>query len=505
MAVPVSAAPSMTGRKRKRETPKEATFTPLQTDPSTPNNHKLSRVAHSTDKNSKEELGRAAPPLDHEKVRIFTDFASLGVKPWLSSALASLAIHKPTRIQSSCIPEILKGKDCIGGSKTGSGKTMTFVIPVLQQWAEDPIGIYGLVLTPTRELALQTYEQFRALSAFQSLKVLIITGGGDMREQAIALGRRPHIVIATPGRLVDHIMNSGEDTICALRRVKVAVLDEADRLLAPGEGSMLEDLNACLSILPPPSERQTLLFSATISPDVEAISAQPREPGRRPLYVCQTDTTQIAIPSSLHQTYLLTTVTHREVYLHVLLQTPTNTPRSILIFTNRASTADYLAHLLSLLGHRVTSLHSRLPQRDRISNLARFRARAARILVATDVAARGLDIPEVALVLNYDVPREPADYIHRVGRTARAGRAGQSLTFVGQRDVDCVLAIEERVGEKMAEWEEEGVSLGTRVLKEVGVVRKAKHEALLEIEEGRDVGGRRGDVRKSDARRRKAG
>ncbi|KFY12589.1 hypothetical protein V491_06722, partial [Pseudogymnoascus sp. VKM F-3775] len=159
-----------------------------------------------------------------------TTFDSLGLKPWLVNSLSSMAIRRPTGIQKGCIPEILNGRDCIGGSRTGSGKTVAFTAPILQKWAEDPIGIYALILTPTRELALQIYEQVKAISSPQSLKPILITGGVDMRPQALALSARPHIVIATPGRLADHIRTSGEDTIIGLRRVKVVVLDEADRL-----------------------------------------------------------------------------------------------------------------------------------------------------------------------------------------------------------------------------------------------------------------------------------
>ncbi|KAM3080907.1 putative RNA helicase [Clarireedia jacksonii] len=422
-----------------------------------------------------------------------TSFAALNVKPWLVASLGAMAIKRPTGIQKGCIPEILKGKDCIGGSRTGSGKTVAFAVPILQKWAEDPFGIFALVLTPTRELALQIYEQFKAISSPQSLKAVLITGGSEMRPQATALAQRPHIVIATPGRLADHIRTSGEDTICALRRVRMVVLDEADRLLASGSvGSMLPDVEECLSVLPPPAKRQTLLFTATVTPEVRALKELPRAPGKPPVFVCEIDTEALAIPPSLKQMHLQVPVTHREHYLHMFLLTEKNLPKSIIIFCNRTATADYLTHLLRLLDHRVTALHSKLPQRQRIDNLGRFRASAARILVATDVAARGLDIPEVGLVINYDIPRDPDDYIHRVGRTARAGRKGEAVTFVGQRDVQLVLAIEERVGRQMEEWREEGVNLETRVIREsLKLVGEKKREALLEIEEGREVGGKR--------------
>jgi ATP-dependent RNA helicase DDX49/DBP8 len=272
----------------------------------------------------------------------------------------------------------------------------------------------------------------------------------------------------------------------------MVVLDEADRLLASGSaGSMLPDVEECLSVLPPASKRQTLLFTATVTPEVRALKEMPRAAGKPPVFVCEVDTQALAIPTSLKQMYLKANVAFRDNFLHAFLLTEINKEKSIIIFCNRIATADLLTRLLRLLGHRVTSLHSKLPQRQRIDNLGRFRASAARILVATDVAARGLDIPEVALVINYDVPRDPDDYIHRVGRTARAGRKGQAVTIIGQRDLELVEAIEARVGRQIEKWEEEGVNLETRALKELNMVGTKKREAMLEIEEGREVGGKR--------------
>lgn len=321
-----------------------------------------------------------------------------------------------------------------------------------------------------------------------------------MRAQALALSQRPHVVIATPGRLADHVQNSGEDTVCGLRRARFVVLDEADRLLAAGPGSMLEDVGTCMSALPPSAERQTCLFTATVTPEVRALKESKRLPGQAEVFVCEVDTDVLAIPQTLDQRYLQVPVTQRESYLHILLLTAGNADKSTIIFCNRTTTATLLEHMLRLLDHRVTSLHSGIPQPQRIANLGRFRAKAARILVATDVAARGLDIPEVALVVNYDVPRDPDDYIHRVGRTARAGRHGQSITMIGQRDVELVLAIETRVGKAMREFEEEGVNIETRVIREgLKRVGEKKREALLQIEEGRGVTGKRktGPLRKS--------
>lgn len=422
-----------------------------------------------------------------------SSFATLDVAPWLIASLSAMAILRPTAIQKGCIPQILAGRDVIGGSRTGSGKTVAFTVPILQRWAEDPVGIFAVILTPTRELALQIFEQVKAISAPQSLKPILVIGGGDMRSQALSLAQRPHLVVATPGRLADHILTSGAETMAGLRRTRMVVLDEADRLLTAGPGSMLPDIETCLSALPPSHQRQTCLFTATLTPEVMEVKSLPRESDRAPVYVCEVDTGGLAVPPTLHQTYLQVPLTYREAYLHTLLLTPRNAAKkSIIVFCNRTATADLLERILRLLDHSVTSLHSSLIQPNRIANLAKFRASAARILIATDVASRGLDIPEVELVVNYNAPRNPDDYIHRVGRTARAGRSGEAITMVGQRDVALFLAIETRVGLKMTEFAEEGVNIETRVirdaLKEVG---QRKREAVLDIDEGRDVKGNR--------------
>ena len=326
----------------------------------------------------------------------------------------------------------------------------------------------GLLINLNSELALQIFEQFLAISAPQALKAALITGGSDMRQQALALAQRPHIVIATPGRLADHITTSGDDTISGLQRTRIVVLDEADRLLASGPGSMLPDVENCLAAIPSSQERQTCLFTATVTPEVMALKSLPRLENWPPIFVCEVDiSSALAIPSTLSQSYLQVPLTYREAYLHTLLLTPRNlAKKSIIVFCNRTTTANLLERLLRGLNHRVTSLHSLLPQHERTSNLSRFRANSARILIATDVASRGLDIPEVGLVVNYDVPRNPDDYIHRVGRTARAGRSGEAVTLVGQRDVGLVLTIEERVGRKMVAFEEVEVNIDTRVVRD---------------------------------------
>lgn len=329
-----------------------------------------------------------------------------------------------------------------------------------------------------------------------------------MRAQALALSARPHIVVATPGRLADHIRSSGDDTVCSLRRVHFVVLDEADRMLSD---TFAADLETCLSAVPPSGSagRQTLLFTATMTDAVRALSTQSQSQShptrtRRDVFVCEVGPQQLAVPSTLLQRFLLLVPYTREAYLHTLLSTPRNADRSVIIFTNRASTADLLARVLRLLGHRVTPLHSGLAQRDRIDSLGRFRAEAARILVATDVASRGLDIPAVELVVNFDVPRDPDDYVHRVGRTARAGKKGEAITFVTQHDILLVEAIEARTGTKMEKYEDEpGVSLEGRVVREtLQEVSEKKRSAVMDMDEGRNENGKRRKKLRDKADRR---
>jgi ATP-dependent RNA helicase DDX49/DBP8 len=333
------------------------------------------------------------------------------------------------------------------------------------------------------ELALQITEQFTALGAPQNLKIALLIGGVDMRAQALSLATRPHVVIATPGRMADHIRSSGEDTICGLRRARMVVLDEADRMLSD---SFAEDLGECLEVLPPPGKRQMLLFTATITEEVMAAK-------KEGTFVAEVDTDQVKIPPTLKQRFLLLNSFTREAYLHTLLSTPGNEGKSTIVFANRTETANLLTHILKQLGHRVTALHSQLAQSERIDSLGRFRAEAARILVATDVASRGLDIPVVELVINYDVPRDPDDYIHRVGRTARAGKEGEAITFVGERDVTLVESIEARTGTRLEKYEDEpGVSLEGRVVREtLQLVSEKKRVAKMDIEEGRNENGKR--------------
>lgn len=405
-------------------------------------------------------------------------FSDLGVSKWLCEALDAMKIHTPTAIQAACIPEILKGKDCIGGAKTGSGKTIAFAGPMLSKWSEDPMGIFGVVLTPTRELAMQIAEQFAALGANMNIRLAVVVGGEDIVKQALELQRRPHFVIATPGRLADHILNSGEETIKGLRSVKYLVLDEADRVLS---NSFSKDLLRCLEVMPQALKRQTLLFTATVTDAVRALKEKPPAKGKPPVFMHEVDSVdKVAIPASLLLFYVFTPSYVKEAYLHTVLLLDKYKDVNVIIFVNRTHTAELLRRTLRKMDFRVASLHSQMPQLERTSSLHRFKAQAARILIATDVASRGLDIPTVELVVNYDLPADPDDFIHRVGRTARAGRKGDAVSIVGERDVERILAIEERANKKHELLEE--ANDDAVIEKSLKSMSTAKREALMDME-----------------------
>ncbi|EJD54074.1 DEAD-domain-containing protein [Auricularia subglabra TFB-10046 SS5] len=442
-------------------------------------------------------------------------FAALGVSQPLINALSAMSIRQPTAVQSACIPPLLAGKDCIGNAKTGSGKTIAFALPILQRLSVDPYGIFALVLTPTRELAFQIADQFAVLGGSLGIRTAVVVGGMDMMAQAIELCNRPHIVIATPGRMVDHLNSSSPDE-WNLNRVKFLVLDEADRMLQP---TFANELAVLMNAIP--KERQTCLFTATLTPAIEALANTPPKPGKEKPFVHRMPA-GIETVETLKQLYILVPSHVREVYLYYLLRNPPESthhlrraapepqkkrrnkkdgksskpkpqpkkalssgsgddaivqPPPTIIFTARARSAAYLSELLQTLGVRATALHSRLTQRQRLNSLALFKSCVVPVLVCTDIGARGLDIDDVALVLNWDMPQEPEEYTHRVGRTARAGRGGVSVSFVTERDEEKVLKIEGRIKTKL----EEMTMPEEKVLENMNAVFAAKRLANMEL------------------------
>ncbi|KAK4687065.1 ATP-dependent RNA helicase DDX49/DBP8, partial [Tremellales sp. Uapishka_1] len=462
------------------------------------------------------------------KPPVSTTWTSLGLSQPLVTALETINIRQPTEIQAACFNPLLAGRDCIGGAKTGSGKTMAFALPILQRIAKDPFGVFAVVLTPTRrvddpkirggrtltvthrELAYQLTEQFLVVGRPLGLTTVTIVGGMDMLSQAKELEARPHVIVATPGRLCDLLKSDGSSE-GKLARVRVLVLDEADRLLT---STFAPDLGYLFSQMPP--KRQTCLFTATISESIMELANKEPTAGKQKPFVYRVASDTLTV-RGLKQRYLFIPSQIRDSYLYYLLLHPPEsidaslrlskkptvqevdsrrqkkpkskskpTPKEddeapsippTIIFTQRCATAHLLHLLLTALSIPSVPLHSHLPQPQRLLSLARFRAGDVPILVTTDVGSRGLDIPQVAMVINWDCPRRSDDYVHRVGRTARAGRGGLAITIVTERDVDLVKVIEDEINVTLEELDlpEE------QVLENLNAVSVARRMATMEM------------------------
>ncbi|OAT10487.1 ATP-dependent rRNA helicase RRP3 [Blastomyces gilchristii SLH14081] len=386
-------------------------------------------------------------PQEQQDEAVTKSFKDLGIIDSLCEACETLGYKSPTPIQAESIPLALQGRDLIGLAETGSGKTAAFALPILQALMEKPQSLFGLILAPTRELAYQISGAFEALGSLISVRCAVIVGGMDMVPQAIALGKKPHIVVATPGRLLDHLENTKG---FSLRNLKYLVMDEADRLLDLDFGPILDKI---LKVLP--RERRTYLFSATMSSKVESLQRASLSSGLRTL-------PRLSLNEYAGQ--------------------------SAIVFTRTVNETQRLAILLRALGFGAIPLHGQLSQSSRLGALSKFRSRSRDILVATDVAARGLDIPSVDVVLNFDLPPDSKTYIHRVGRTARAGKSGHAFNIVTQYDLEVWLRIENALGKKLEEYKvekEEVMVLSDRV-------GEAQRHAITEMKDLHEKRGSRG-------------
>jgi ATP-dependent RNA helicase DeaD len=366
-------------------------------------------------------------------------FAGLGLGPPLLSVLTELGYEEPTPIQKDAIPPLLAGRDLLGQAATGTGKTAAFALPLLQRILGDKRGQGGptlLVLVPTRELAMQVAEALHRYGRKLGARVLPIYGGQSMGLQFRALERGVDAVVATPGRALDHIRRQTLD----LARVRAVVLDEADEMLDMG---FADDLEAILGALP--EERQTALFSATMPRRIASIAERHlRAPVR------------IAIPDErlakgeaprVRQAAYLVSRAHKVDALGRIRDH--ESPVSTLVFCRTRNEVEELAEALRAHGYRAEPLHGGLSQKDRDRVMKRFREGTAELLLATDVAARGLDIGRVSHVINYDVPSAPESYVHRIGRTGRAGREGAAITLVEPRERHLVRNIERLTGRRL--------------------------------------------------------
>ncbi len=392
-----------------------------------------------------------------------TTFGGLGLSPWLEQNLLNLGMEKPTRVQEECIPAILAGRDILAAAQTGSGKTAAFALPIIQRLQTNPYGVFAVCLTPSRELALQITEQFNVFCLGTSLKCRTVLGGEDMKSQAQTISTRPHIICATPGRLTEHFIFNDALTNC-FKKVSFLVLDEADRLLDPCFDS---EIRIILSRLP--SRRQTLLFSATMTQSIAAM----KEMGLRNVFHLDLKNSEPA--ENCRQRYCFVPRNMKEAYLaHILSYFLKHNLASIIVFSNSTKTCELLHRTHNYLGIRSTALHSLKRQKERHDSLEKFRSRRVPVLFATDVASRGIDITSVDVVINFDTPGSVPDYIHRIGRTARAECTGEAVTLVTQYDVERFLTIEKVIDRRMEHFEvnEKDVMSGlTRIMSATRTVR----------------------------------
>jgi ATP-dependent RNA helicase RhlE len=360
------------------------------------------------------------------------NFSKLGLHPALERGCEALGYTEPTPIQREAIPLILGGSDLIGCAETGTGKTAAFLLPIIQRIFSTPgDGVRALILAPTRELASQIATNLRLLDPKNRVRSTTLIGGASMVRQLEGLRRVTPVVIATPGRLLDHIERGSID----LAQVEMLVIDEADRMLDMGFWPAIGEVIARL-----PVRRQTLLFSATMSPDIEKIARSTmREPkiidvsprGRAAVTVDQS-----AYPVAMEsKTALLLHLLEREQYSRVL------------VFTRTRRGAERLSHILAARKHRVDRIHADRTQPQREAALRGFREGRYRVLIATDIAARGIDVEAITHVINYDVPEAPEDYVHRIGRTGRAGNSGRALTLITPVEELSMSAIERFTGQ----------------------------------------------------------
>jgi|GEM_PF-443393 ATP-dependent RNA helicase RhlE len=371
-------------------------------------------------------------------------FDGLGIAEKLLETLKKLGMSQPTPIQLKSIPVAVEGKDIIGIAQTGTGKTLAFAVPMIQRLA-----LYkgrGLVLLPTRELASQVDESMRAYGSSVGLRTAVIIGGESINRQREMLRRNPHVLIATPGRMNDFIMRGWIN----LSDVKVLVLDEADMMLDMGFAPQIETI-----IKKIPKERQTMLFSATMPNEIIRLAAN---------HMAEPVRVEVANPgetaAGINQEIFIIHKDARVAQLEKLLQ---ESAGSVLIFCRTKRGVSKLVDQVELMGHRATEIHSNRSLEQRRKALAGFKSRKFRVLVATDIAARGIDVKDIELVINFDLPEDPGDYVHRIGRTGRAGKTGKAISFAMPDQIRDVRAIERLIKKvipltKLAEYNEKSFS-----------------------------------------------
>ncbi len=368
-------------------------------------------------------------------------FDQLGLIEPLARAVADLGYEKPTPVQEQAIPLVLAGRDLMAGAQTGTGKTAAFALPILQRLAPQASAstsparhpVRALVLTPTRELAVQVAESFRDYGRHLPLRSTVVYGGVDMNAQIAELRRGVEVLVATPGRLLDHVQNK----TVMFNQVQTLVLDEADRMLDMG---FLPDIKRIIALLP--RERQNLLFSATFPDEIRTLA---KTLLRNPAEITVTPR-NVAAELVTHVVHPVAREKKRDLLAYII---QTRGLKQVLVFSGTRIGANRLAHQLRLDRIQADAIHGDKTQAEREAALADFKAGKTAVLVATDVASRGLDIEGLPQVINFDVPHSPEDYVHRIGRTGRAGLPGEAISLVAPEDMESLGAIERLIKKKI--------------------------------------------------------
>ncbi|MED4583672.1 DEAD/DEAH box helicase [Brevibacillus choshinensis] len=362
-----------------------------------------------------------------------TTFLDFGLHQSVVKALSNMGFEEATAIQVQTVPVALQGRDLIGQAQTGTGKTAAFGIPLIERLNENSGNIQGVVLTPTRELAVQVAEEINKIAQFKNISALPIYGGQDITRQIKALKKRPQIIVATPGRFMDHMRRK---TI-RLDAIEIVVLDEADEMLNMG---FIDDIKEILQEVP--DNRQTLLFSATMPRAIQEIAQQfMTEPT-----LISVKSKEVTVPN-IEQQYMEVAEKQKFDVLCRLLDI--HSPELAIIFGRTKRRVDELSEALTKRGYGAEGIHGDLNQAKRDSVLRKFKEGTIEVLVATDVAARGLDISGVTHVFNFDIPQDSESYVHRIGRTGRAGKTGLAITFVTSREIDHLRLIERATNRRM--------------------------------------------------------
>ncbi len=396
-----------------------------------------------------------------EEVCGLMSFADLGLGPKILKALDDVGYSEPTPIQAAAIPQLLQGRDVLGCAQTGTGKTASFTLPMIEILASGRARARmprSLILAPTRELAAQVEDNFVKYGKYHRLSTALLVGGESVIEQKKILNRGVHVLIATPGRLMD-LQERGN---VMLNDIKVLVLDECDRMLDMG---FIPDIEKIVSMLP--NKRQTVMFSATLPKEIRRLADQfldfPKE-------------VRVAAPASTASTVIESVVgaeikQKREILRHLLRNEDVT---NAFIFCNRKRDINTLLNSLIRHGFNAGAMHGDMPQSQRTETLSQFKDNQINLLVCSDVAARGLDVQGLSHVFNFDVPQNAEDYVHRIGRTGRAGKEGRAFTFVTQEEAGSLVAIFKLTGAEIPFFEIEDLDLPEIDLSEDGVNAKKK-------------------------------